>query len=146
MKKTSSMQLKLTLIALLAYIPFAAAATGGNGSGNEPPAYIPDASASDAPLCSWNGDSLSLGESVWVEDSFLVTALKVRLSNAGYSDEKIEYEASHNDWTGYRVECIAQVTLNPNPDGPGDILRQDKGVMVINDNGREFHQNVIDSQ
>lgn len=93
--------------------------------------------------CDWQDKSLSVGDSLWVEDPFLADQLIERMSAQGASYDKIQHRLKHNDYTGFRVECLAEVQFNPDPDKPGQVLSQVRGVMVINEYGRDYHQHLI---
>ena len=69
--------------------------------------------------CEWQGKALPIGESVWVENPFLVE------SGAG------------RDWSGYRLQCVK--TFNAVTNGN---LHEMKPALVLVEHQQAFYEHV----
>ena len=94
------------------------------------------------PGCTWQGEEVKLGDSIWVEDPVIVANSKNELKQKGYDDATIQKTIEHCDWCGFRVECVAEIALNENATQAGDIVSQVKGVMVLNRYSRDFYSHL----
>ena len=69
-------------------------------------------------ICDWNGEKVKQGQSVWVEDEYLVN------QNMG------------RDWQGYRLRCVPSFVYEN-----GQLLKTNS-VMVLTEISQDFYMHV----
>jgi len=104
--------------------------------------FINQHAYANQPGCIWQDEEIELGDSVWIEDPVIVANSKNELKQKGYDDATIEKTIKQCDWCGFRVECVAEITLNYDVALAGDIVSQVRGVMVLNRYSRDFYRHL----
>lgn len=96
--------------------------------------------------CMHAGQSLAVGESVWILDPVLVERASLSMKEHGYSQEQINKEITRNDWVGYRLECVSTFQyVTPEPsDSVGEILQPTGVALVLNRYSRDFYAQLIE--
>lgn len=62
--------------------------------------------------CSFNGQSILEGDTVYVEDPTLIKQAKDYYLSNGYSDEQASKHAASSDWVGFVLVCQRTFTFN----------------------------------
>lgn len=97
-------------------------------------------------FCTWHDNKIAVYDSIWILDPFLENQLRDQMNDKGYTQQEIDYEIKHNDWVGFRVECLVSVKPNPNPTHPGDVLLYSEPFMVVNEYARHYHDELMKNE
>lgn len=91
--------------------------------------------------CEHNGETIPVGESIWVLDPILVERATTTMREKGYSQEQIDKRISRDDWVGYRLVCVNTYKENKGT-LPKDILEQTGVALILNEYSRDFYTHI----